>query len=435
MKTIFRFTLTAFILALLPAGASAAASSPVSDSFAITGVRVFDGSRVIPTATVVVIDGRIAAVAPNVTLPPGIPAIDGSGATLMPGIIDAHAHARTRLELERAILFGVTTEMDMWTLPHFAASMRREQDRTGAPYRADFFSAINPATLPEGYPYNFTPDEVETPTLSSPEEAERFVEKLFKRDGADYLKIMIEDGSQVGLDLPVLSRPTVRALTNATHRRGKLAVAHVIEQSRAADAVRDGVDGLMHIFVDEVAKPNFVQLAASRGIFVVPTLNVEEAFFTTDGGASVIADPDLGPYLTDLEKEYLLTPYPPSQVTAQSLAFAKESVRLLHAAGVPILAGTDAPTHGVSIHRDLELLVQAGLEPRDALEAATSAAAQAFGFRDRGRIAPGLRADLLLVQGDPTVNIKATRAIRRIWKAGVEVERELPSAAPARHEH
>jgi imidazolonepropionase-like amidohydrolase len=122
-------------------------------------------------------------------------------------------------------------------------------------------------------------------------------------------------------------------------------------------------------------------------------------------------------------------------VTAQSLAFAKESVRLLHAAGVPILAGTDSPTHGVSIHRDLELLVQAGLEPRDALEAATSAAARAFGFRDRGRIAQGLRADLLLVQGDPTVNIKATRAIRRIWKAGVEVERELPSAAPARHNH
>jgi imidazolonepropionase-like amidohydrolase len=323
----------------------------------------------------------------------------------------------------------------MWTLPHFAASMRREQDRTGAPYRADFFSAINPATLPEGYPYNFTPDEVEKPTLSGPEDADRFVEKLFKRDGADYLKIMIEDGSLVGLDLPVLSRPTVRALTYAAHRQGKLAVAHVLEQSRAADVVRDGVDGLMHLFVDEIAKPNFVQLAVSRGIFVVPTLNVLEAFFTTEGGAAVIADPDLGPYLTELEKLYLLTPYPPSQVTAQSLAITKENVRLLHAAGVPILAGTDAPTHGVSIHRDLELLVQAGLEPRDALAAATSAPAAAFGFTDRGRIAPGLRADLVLVQGDPTVNIKATRAIRRIWKAGVEFERELPTAAPARHGH
>jgi hypothetical protein len=335
--------------------------------------------------------------------------------------------------LERAIQFGVTTEMDMWTLPHFAASMRREQERTGAPYRADFFSAINPATLPEGYPYNFTPDEVEKPTLSGPEEAEKFVEKLFDRDGADYLKIMIEDGSLVGLDLPVLSRPTVRALTYATHRRGKLAVAHVIEQSRAADLIRDGVDGLMHIFVDELVKPNFVQLATSRGIFVVGTLNAEEAFITTDGGASLIADPDLGPYLTELEKEYLLTPAPPSLLTDQNLQFAKENVRLLHAAGVPILAGTDVPTHGLSIHRDLELLVQAGLEPRDALVAATLAPAMAFGFTDRGRIAPGLRADLLLVQGDPTVNIKATRAIRRIRKAGVEVDRELPMAAAVPH--
>jgi imidazolonepropionase-like amidohydrolase len=435
MKTIFRFTLTALILALLPAAASAA-PSPVSDSFAITGVRVFDGSQLIPTATVVVYNGRIQAVGPNVAVPPGIPAIDGSGSTLMPGIIDAHAHARTRQELERAIQFGVTTEMDMWTLPHFAASMRREQDRTGAPYRADFFSAINPATLPEGYPYNFTPKFVEKPTLTGPQEAESFVEKLFNKDGADYLKIMIEDGDPLfGFLVPAISRETVRALTDAVHRRGKLAVAHVTEKGHATAAIQDGVDGLEHIFVDEIADAAFVQLAVNEGIFVVPTLAVEESFMTPDGLASLITDPDLAPYLTQQEIEFLLAPPPPTLLTLQNLAFAKESVRLLHEAGVPILVGTDMPAHGVGIHRDLEMLVQAGLEPRDALEAATSAAATAFRFTDRGRIAPGLRADLLLVQGDPTVNIKATRAIRRIWKAGVEVERELASAPPAPHGH
>jgi len=435
MKSIIRFTLTAFVLALLPAGASAA-PPPVSDSFAITGVRVFDGSEVIPAATVVVIDGRIQAVGPNVAVPLGIPAIHGSGSTLLPGIIDAHAHARTRQELERAILFGVTTEMDMWTLPHFAASMRREQDRTGAPYRADFFSAINPATLPEGYPYNFTPKFTERPTLTAPEEAEGFVENLFDRAGADYLKIMIEDGHPLfGFQVPAISRETVRALTEAVHRRGKLAVAHVTEKGHSTEAILDGVDGLEHIFVDEVADPAFVQLAASKGIFVVPTLAVEESFITPDGLASLITDPDLAPYLTEEEVQFLLAPPPPTLLTLQNLAFAKENVRLLHEAGVPLLAGTDMAAHGVGIHRDLEMLVQAGLEPRDALEAATSAAATAFRFTDRGRIAPGLRADLLLVQGDPTVNIKATRAIRRIWKAGVEVERELPSAPTTPHGH
>jgi imidazolonepropionase-like amidohydrolase len=139
---------------------------------------------------------------------------------------------------------------------------------------------------------------------------------------------------------------------------------------------------------------------------------------------------NLAPYLTPEEIGSLLTPAPPSLLTLQNVEFAKESVRRLHEAGVPILAGTDAATHGVSLHRDLELLVDAGLEPVDALVAATSAAADAFGLTDRGRIAPGLRADLLLVQGDPTADIKATRKLRRIWKAGVEVDREIPAARP-----
>jgi imidazolonepropionase-like amidohydrolase len=317
----------------------------------------------------------------------------------------------------------------MWTLPRFAASMRREQDRTGAPYRADFFSAISPATLREGYPYNFTPQR-ESPTLSGPGEAEAFVAERIA-EGSDYLKIMIEDGHPLfGFQVPALRRATVRALTDAMHRRGKLAVAHVTEQEHARHAVRDGVDGLVHIFVDEIADADFVQLAAKKGIFVVATLAVEESFVTTEGGAALIADPHLGPYLTAQEREFLLTPGPPTLMTEQHFQFAKESVRRLHAAGVPILTGTDTPTHGVTLHRDLELLVQAGLEPVDALTGATAAAAEAFNLADRGRIAPGLRADLLLVEGDPTVNIKAARALRRIWKAGVEVERLQPESDP-----
>lgn len=430
MRGTLRTALTVFAISLGVAGAAPAAPhSDVSDSFAITNVRVFDGSEVIPEATVVVRDGRIRAVGSNAAVPHGLPVIDGTGQTLLPGMIDSHAHARSRQELERAIQFGVTTEMDMWTLPQFARSMRREQDRTGAPYRADFFSAINPATLPEGYPYNFTPDTIERPTLTGPEEADKFVRKLLN-DGADYMKIMIEDGSLVYLDLPVLSRETVRALTRGMHQRGKLAVAHVIEMDRAFDLLHDGIDGLVHMPVDEVATPNFIRLAVMKGIFVVPTLAVEESFITTEGGAEIIADPDLGPYLTPEEKAWLLGPFPPSLITQQNLEFARESVRLLNAAGVPILAGTDTPPHGVSLHRDLELMVRAGLTPVDALAAATSNPAAAWGFTDRGRIAPGLRADLFLVQGDPTTDIKATRKIQRIWKAGVEVDRPLPTARP-----
>ena len=99
-----------------------------------------------------------------------------------------------------------------------------------------------------------------------------------------------------------------------------------------------------------------------------------------------------------------------------------DAVAALHRAGIPILAGSDSPnlgtTTGASIHQELELLVKAGLSPSEALSSATSLPAEAFGLKDRGRIAPGYRADLLLVDGDPTRQITDTRKIVSIWKAG-----------------
>ena len=96
--------------------------------------------------------------------------------------------------------------------------------------------------------------------------------------------------------------------------------------------------------------------------------------------------------------------------------------------GVPILAGSDQPNPGtapgVSIHGELALLVEAGLTPVQAPRAATSATARAFRLADRGRIAPGMRADLVLVDGDPTVDIRATRNIVSVWKAGVHFDRD-----------
>jgi imidazolonepropionase-like amidohydrolase len=94
---------------------------------------------------------------------------------------------------------------------------------------------------------------------------------------------------------------------------------------------------------------------------------------------------------------------------------------------VPLLAGTDAPspgaTYGASLHGELELLVGAGLTPVQALTAATSNAARAFKLADRGRVARGLRADLVLVDGDPTRDILVTRRVVEVWKKGVPVKR------------
>jgi imidazolonepropionase-like amidohydrolase len=115
-------------------------------------------------------------------------------------------------------------------------------------------------------------------------------------------------------------------------------------------------------------------------------------------------------------------------------------VRALHRAGIAVLAGTDAnysdpdgegnailtayAGHGIALHHELELLVRAGLTPAAALAAATSVPARLFGLADRGHVAPGLRADLLLVDGDPATDITATRNIAAIWRNGVRLDRE-----------
>lgn len=108
----------------------------------------------------------------------------------------------------------------------------------------------------------------------------------------------------------------------------------------------------------------------------------------------------------------------------------RESVRLMHDAGVPIMAGTDANDipdtpapvkHGMVIHHELELLVGAGLSPVEALRSVTSVPAEQFGFSDRGRIEPGLKADTVLVDGDPIQDITATRRVKRVWCGGIEV--------------
>lgn len=107
------------------------------------------------------------------------------------------------------------------------------------------------------------------------------------------------------------------------------------------------------------------------------------------------------------------------------------TVGALHAAGVDVLAGTDVSVpvpslgglaHGASLHHELRLLVAAGLTPVQALRAATALPARRFGLTDRGRVAPGARADLLLVDGDPTTTITDTLGIRAVWRRGVRQE-------------
>ena len=156
--------------------------------------------------------------------------------------------------------------------------------------------------------------------------------------------------------------------------------------------------------------------------FVETTLTTIESSLGTPNGVSLATDKRLAAFLSPDAQSHLKAPMP--FVCSGKLENALAAAKQLHDAGVAVLAGTDAPSpgdwNGASMHGELELLVRAGFTPSDALAAATSLPAATFHLNDRGRIAPGFRADLLLVRGDPTKDITASRDIVSVWKAGVE---------------
>jgi len=397
---------------------------PPSGTFAIRDVRVFDGERVLGKATVIVRDGRIAAVGADVKIPADVPVVSGEGRTLLPGLIDSHVHTFGNA-LQRALASGVTTVLDMFTDQGQAARWRAEQRAGGGtPGRADLLSAGTLVTAPKGHGTQFG---LPIPTITSPTEAEAFVDARIA-EGSDYIKIVYEEGDAYGLSLPSISGATLGAAIAAAKARKKLAVVHVGSRRAADAAVAAGASGLVHIFGDEAPSNDFAQRVKAARMFVIPTLSVIESVTGVAGGADIANASPLAEFLTPDERAALNASFPKRAGTKVTLQYATAAVRQLHAVGIPILAGSDAPNtgtiHGATLHRELELLTRAGLSPIAALGAATSAPADAFGLTDRGRIAVGRRADLVLVGGDPTADVTATRNIVEIWKGGARLDRK-----------
>lgn len=419
-------TLAAGLVVVLAASASVlkspayqASSKPV----AFRNVRIFDGSATIPRGNVVIRDGLIVGAGPAVGLPEGAEVIEGEGLTLLPGLIDSHTHAYGDA-LRTAIIFGVTTELDMFTEYHMAAAIRKQQAEGKTHNMADLFSAGILVTAPHGHGTEYG---MPIPTINGPEEAQAFVDARIA-EGSDYIKIIYDDGKTYGLSIPTISKATMAAVVAAAHKRGKLAVAHIGSLQGARDAIESGVDGLAHLFVDRDPDPDFGKFVAAHHAFVIGTMTVLQAICRIPSGEALASDPALAPYIRPSDAINLKKMFPTRQGAEEHYSAAEEAVRQLKAAGVPILAGTDAPnpgtSHGASLHLEMELLVRAGLTPAEALASATSIPAKQFRLTDRGRIAPGLRADLLLVRGDPTTDIKATRNIVGVWKQGVKLDRQ-----------
>lgn len=245
----------------------------------------------------------------------------------------------------------------------------------------------------------------DTEMVRTEAEADNFVaSRIHGSKRADYLKAVTD---APGLDESVLSR-----LVFAAHHHSLRAVAHATNTEGFRRALRAGFDIFIHVPIDGELDEQIARDLAARNAACVPTLCAMRR-------------------MVDYLRE--------NNVAQVDFDYALRAVRTLHEAGVRICAGTDAnrvnrvPVEiGVSIHEEMELLVQAGLSNRDALRAASTVTAEAFGLRDRGRIQTGRRADLVLVEGDPLVDIRNTRRIRKAWIKGIEVENVAKDASAAR---
>ncbi|MFQ5721415.1 MAG: CIA30 family protein [Candidatus Aminicenantales bacterium] len=395
--------------------------SPLST--VIKNVRIFDGIQVIPQTTVVLQKTRIIAVGANALFPDTAEVIDGKGCTLLPGFFDAHVHVMGTQSLKQSLAFGITTVIDMFMNLQTMKSIKNMQSSGKANDMAHLISAGILVTAPKGHGTQYG---LPIPTISRPEEAQQFVEARIT-EGSDFIKIVYDDGRAYGLSQPTLSKETLAAVIKATHQRGKLAVIHAATLQNCIEAMEAGVDGLVHLYFNNAFDPEFGRIAAQKKVFVIPTMSVLETVGGTSGASALVEDPHLSPYLSPLDIQRLKQSFP-FKTGQEAYEAAEKALKQLKAENVPIIAGTDAPnpgtTYGASLHRELLLLVKAGLTPVEALRSATSIPAESFNLKDRGRIKPGLLADCFLVKGDPTRNIKATRNIVGIWKNGVKFDRQ-----------
>ncbi|MDQ2887547.1 MAG: amidohydrolase family protein [Chloroflexota bacterium] len=362
----------------------------MSEAIAITNVKVFDGHALTTERTVVIDNGIISdATTAEKT-------VDGQHGTLLPGFIDSHVHLTNVAELEHGTQWGSTTMLDMGSRSMAVTDSLRH--RKGL---ADIRGVGNSASAPGGMQTTRMGMPASS-AVTGPADASRFVAERVA-DRADYIKVIVEDPRI--MSSAALDGATIAALVEAAHQAKLKVIAHVTSLVALITAADAGVDILTHAPLDADVDDTLARSLTTRGIVSVPTLIMMRTV------ASIAARL-------------------PTHRAGTDYAHSRATVSAFHRAGMTILAGTDANAtpaapapvqHGEALHEELRLLVEAGLTPVEALRSATVAPAEYFGFTDRGVIAPGRRADLLLIDGDPTQNIAATRAIRGVWVAGVQV--------------
>ena len=434
----------------------AAAAQPT----AIVGGTVVnpEGAPIVEDATVIVEGERITAVGPQaeVDVPDGATVIDAAGKYLIPGLTDGHVHffqsgglytrpdaidlrAVRPYEKELALIkerlpdtfarylrSGITSVVDvggpMWNL-----TVRAMADTTAqAPRVTVAGPLISSVARPEL-------DEGDPPILEidTPEAARAEVQRQVRAD-VNLIKIWyIVRPSET----PAAYRPVVEATIDEAHAAGKRVAVHATQLETARAAVEAGADILVHSVSDAPVDDAFVQLMADNDVLYTPTIMVGERYrevFAQQLDLTVaehqLAHPGVIASLFDLRTvpdslvSSGLRQLMQSNRTIPSDSTAIRNLRVLHAADVPIVAGTDAGNigtpHGPALHREIELMRAAGLSPREILTTATVGGARLAGRDDLGTIATGNLADLVVLDDDPRTDVAHWSTIYRVVKGG-----------------
>ena len=402
--------------------------SNIASIIALTGARVIDGTGAapLPQATIVITNGRIAAVgAPaTVRIPAGATRIDMSGKTIMPGMINAHAHlnidSEVKMPVRDQLLQRLRTYADYGVTSAVSLGSTQADELDGLKLRDE----QNHGVLDRARIYTGGVNAVGT----TPQEARKSVDRLADLK-VDIIKYHI-NGTPNDMTPDVYG-----ALVDESHKRGLRAAVHVFYLKDAMGALDKGTDIIAHSVRDQDVDQRLITTLKTRNVGYIPTLTRDLSVFVYETKPAFFDDPFFRRGIALYRKEVDVLSDPARQAKtrddkqAQSikpaLQQAMKNLKMLSDAGVLIGMGTDSGAannpgrwQGYFEHVELEYMVQAGMTPMQALVAATGGAARVMKLDAVGTIQPGKWADLLALTADPLANIRNTHQIHSVWIGG-----------------
>jgi imidazolonepropionase-like amidohydrolase len=442
---------------------AALAAGPIT---VFKGARLIDGTGRAPieNSVLVVQDGKIVAAGPSTATAQYKDAtvVDLTGRTIMPGLVNAHGHLgltkgdslnpenynhdNVAKQLAQYEGYGVTGVLSLGLNRVILYDWRNEQ-KAGKLPGADIFIGDRGIGVMKGAPpLNVADEQVYRP--NTPDEARAAVKEMATRH-PDMLKIWVDDlfGSAAKMPPEIFTAliAQAHAAADEAHKHGLRVAAHVFYLADAKALLDAGIDAFAHSIRDTVVDPEFIAAIKAKGIPYIPTLSLDESqfiyaedppwaaepFFTAAVDPVLIAKWKSEDYRTKLAAD----PRTPKNKAAS--ANGLKNVKLLFDAGVPIAMGTDSGglmsrIQGFGEHRELQLLVQAGLKPMDAIVAATRTSAGVVGASDRGTLEPGKRADFLVLAANPLDDIRNTTKLVTIYHAGNAVTPIVPTTVAAK---